>query len=137
MRFNLTRGGRDSSSKKAAALRVMASAALRGRRQSPAHRAWRRKRGERGGSPRASPCSVARPEVLVLHLGVRGEGAVVVVQVQLRDARAEECMAAPTPESWGAPVGRLREMQVADVEADAYRVEVAGLEDVEQVLRAW
>ena len=84
-----------------------------------------------GQSMRAS----AGPEVLVLHVGMRREGAVVVVQVELGDARPSNSMAAPTPESCGAPLDGLGEVEVAEVEADADRIEVAGLEDVEQVLR--
>src|ERR1035441_7416130 len=52
-------------------------------------------RGEGGGDGGPVDSSVnggaiAGPEVLVLHVGVRGEGAVIVVDVDLGDAGAEE-----------------------------------------------
>ena len=65
------------------------------------------------------------------------EGAVVVVDVELRDAGAEQFDGGADAGVLRRAFDRLGEVQVADVEADADRVEVAGLEDVEQVLRAW
>src|SRR6266702_652440 len=52
-------------------------------------------RGERGGDGRPVDGAVARPEMLVLHVGgvvefLVSERAMVVVQVNLRDARAEK-----------------------------------------------
>src|ERR1017187_10229784 len=74
----------------------------------------------------------AGPEVLVLHVGVRGEGAVVVVNVELRDALTEQLdRGADTRVPWRVFDG-LRQVQVAEVEADADGVEVAGAENVER-----
>ena len=79
--------------------------------------------------------AVAGPEVLVLHVDIVREGAVVVVQMHLRDARAEQFDGRADTGVSRRSFGGHGEVEVADVEADADRVEMAGLEDGEQVLR--
>ncbi len=46
--------------------------------------------GERRADGRPVDRTFARPEVLVLHVGGIAEGAVIVVQMDLRDARPHE-----------------------------------------------
>jgi hypothetical protein len=59
---------------------------------------------------------------------------VVVVQVELGDARAEKLDRSANAGVFGCAFRRLREVQVSHVEADADGVEVPCLEDVEQMV---
>jgi hypothetical protein len=63
-----------------------------------------------------------------------GEGAVVIVEVELGDARAEEFDGGGDAGVGGRVEGGEGEVEMADVEADADGVEVAGAEDVEEVV---
>ena len=80
------------------------------------------KRGDLFGDVVPVDAAAAGPEVIVF-------GAVIVVDVELRDAGPEECDGFVDAKV----VFRMREMGMAYVEADADSVEVADLEDFEDV----